>query len=109
MTALLGSSHGDSRIVRKAYFEHPDYVPLLRRAYPLWDELGADIGRPLFVRTGALMIGAVDSAVVTGTLASAQRWGLEHEVLDRRGCRSATRSSGCPPTTSPCSMPTPGS
>ena len=78
----LGASHGDSRIVRKAYFEHPDYVPLLRRAYPLWDELGTDIGQPLFVRTGALMIGAADSAVVTGTLASANRWGLDHEVLD---------------------------
>jgi sarcosine oxidase len=79
----LGSSHGDSRIVRKAYFEHPDYVPLLRRAYPLWDELGTDVGRALFVRTGALMIGAPDSVVVTGTLASARRWGLAHEVLDR--------------------------
>jgi sarcosine oxidase len=79
----LGSSHGDSRIVRMAYFEHPDYVPLLRRAYPLWDQLGADVGQPLFVRTGALMIGAPDSPVVCGTLASAQRWGLEHEVLDR--------------------------
>jgi sarcosine oxidase len=78
----LGSSHGDTRIVRKAYFEHPDYVPLLRRTYPLWDELGAEIGRPLFVRTGALMIGARDSAVVAGTLASAQQWGLPHEMLD---------------------------
>ncbi|MEP7179240.1 MAG: N-methyl-L-tryptophan oxidase [Pseudonocardiales bacterium] len=79
----LGASHGDSRIVRKAYFEHPDYVPLLLRTYRLWDQLGADIGRPLFARTGALMIGAADSAVVTGTLASAQRWGLEHQMLDR--------------------------
>ncbi len=83
----LGSSHGDSRIVRMAYFEHPDYVPLLRRAYPLWDELGADVGQPLFRRTGALMIGAPDSAVVTGTLASVRRWGLEHEVLDRAAMR----------------------
>ncbi|MFN2518400.1 MAG: N-methyl-L-tryptophan oxidase [Jatrophihabitantaceae bacterium] len=78
----LGSSHGDTRIVRTAYFEHPDYVPLLRRAYRLWDELGAAIGRPLLVRTGALMIGAPDSAVVTGTLASAHRWDLAHELLD---------------------------
>jgi sarcosine oxidase len=78
----LGASHGDSRIVRKAYFEHPDYVPLLLRAYPLWDQLGVDIGQPLFTRTGALMIGAADSAVVTGTLTSAQGWGLEHEVID---------------------------
>lgn len=78
----LGSSHGDTRIVRKAYFEHPDYVPLLRRAYPLWDELGAETGRPMFTRTGALMIGAQDSAVVAGTLASADKWGLAHDVLD---------------------------
>jgi sarcosine oxidase len=83
----LGSSHGDTRIVRKAYFEHPDYVPLLQRAYPLWDELDAEIGSPLFVRTGALMIGAGNSAVITGTLASARKWGLAHEVLDARQMR----------------------
>ena len=29
----FGSSHGDSRIIREAYFEHPMYVPILRRAY----------------------------------------------------------------------------
>ncbi|MEP6852283.1 MAG: N-methyl-L-tryptophan oxidase [bacterium] len=79
----LGSSHGDTRIVRMAYFEHPDYVPLLRRSYELWDELGAQVGSPLFVRTGALMIGDERSAVVAGTLASTARWNLPHEVLDR--------------------------
>ena len=36
-----GSSHGRTRIIRQAYYEHPDYVPLLVRAYQLWDELGA--------------------------------------------------------------------
>lgn len=78
-----GSSHGDSRIVRQAYFENPEYVPLLRRAYEHWDQLGAATGSPLLIRTGALMIGAADSPVVTGTLASARRWELPHEVLDR--------------------------
>ncbi|MCW2527759.1 MAG: glycine/D-amino acid oxidase, deaminating [Pseudonocardiales bacterium] len=78
----LGASHGDSRIVRMAYFEKPDYVPLLRRAYQLWDELGADLGHEVFVRTGALMIGAADTAVVAGTLASVRQWELPHEVLD---------------------------
>jgi len=34
-----GSSHGESRIIRKAYFEHPDYVPLLHRTYELWQDL----------------------------------------------------------------------
>jgi sarcosine oxidase len=80
----LGASHGDSRIVRMAYFEKPDYVPLLRRAYELWDELGADVGHELFVRTGALMIGAADTAVVAGTVASVRQWDLPHEVLDHQ-------------------------
>ena len=35
----LGSSHGESRIIRQAYFEDPAYVPLLLRAYELWEGL----------------------------------------------------------------------
>jgi sarcosine oxidase len=77
-----GSSHGDSRIVRMAYFEHPDYVPLLRRAYDGWARLEQVLGRPLIRWTGALMIGRPESAVVAGTLASASTWQLAHEVLD---------------------------
>lgn len=84
----LGSSHGGTRIVRKAYFEKPDYVPLLIRAYQLWDELSAAYGTQLFTRCGALMIGRPDSAVVSGTLASARRWSLPHEVLDSAGLRA---------------------
>ena len=79
----LGSSHGDTRIVRMAYFEAPEYVPLLRRAYELWDDLEADSGQELFVRNGALMIGAADSEVVRGTLASVERHDLPYELLDR--------------------------
>lgn len=78
----LGSSHGGSRIVRKAYFEGPAYVPLLMRAYELWDELSADFGERLFTRCGALMIGAPDSAVVAGALTSARHWNLPHDYLD---------------------------
>ena len=84
----LGSSHGGTRIVRKSYFEKPDYVPLLKRAYQLWDELSAASGTQLFTRCGALMIGAPDSEVVSGTLESARRWGLPHEVLDSTGLRA---------------------
>jgi len=78
----LGSSHGGSRIVRKAYFESPAYVPLLVRAYQLWDELSAQFGEQLLTRCGALMMGARESPVVAGSLASAERWGLPHELLD---------------------------
>ncbi len=78
----LGSSHGGSRIVRKAYYEGPAYVPLLMRSYELWDQLSADFGERLFTRCGALMIGAPDSPVVAGALASARQWGLPHDLLD---------------------------
>lgn len=40
----MGSSHGLSRIIRLAYFEHPSYVPLLRESYRLWRQLEADSG-----------------------------------------------------------------
>ena len=84
----LGSSHGATRVVRKAYFEKPDYVPLLVRAYQLWDELSAAAGSRLFTRCGALMMGRPDSAVVSGTLESARRWSLPHEVLDPAALRA---------------------
>lgn len=79
-----GSSHGASRIVRMAYFEHPDYVPLLRLAYDGWARLEEATGRSLITWTGALMIGRPDGDVVAGTLASAAQWRLAHELLDRR-------------------------
>lgn len=78
----FGSSHGGSRIVRKAYFESPAYVPLLIRTYQLWDELSAEFGEQLFTRCGALMMGDRQSPVVAGALASAERWDLPCELLD---------------------------
>ncbi|HYW30405.1 MAG TPA: N-methyl-L-tryptophan oxidase [Gemmatimonas sp.] len=77
-----GSSHGRSRIIRRAYFEHPLYVPLVQRAYTLWSELEAATGRTLFARTGGLMLGHHESAVVRGALQSARDHALQHELLD---------------------------
>jgi sarcosine oxidase len=77
----LGSWHGESRIIRLAYYEHPDYVPLLRRAYELWESLEREVGTSLLTLSGGLMIGAPQSSVVRGALASAQRHGLEHAML----------------------------
>jgi sarcosine oxidase len=77
-----GSSHGRSRVIRLAYFEHPAYVPLLRRAYELWRKLEQDTGRALLQMTGGLMIGAPDSDVVSGSLRSAREHDLDHAVLD---------------------------
>ncbi|GAA3783298.1 N-methyl-L-tryptophan oxidase [Streptomyces phyllanthi] len=77
----LGSSHGGSRIYRQAYFEDSAYVPLLLRAHELWEKLAVDSGREVFIETGGLMIGRESSAAFAGTLDSARRWDLDHEVL----------------------------
>jgi sarcosine oxidase len=77
-----GSSHGGSRIVRQSYFEDPAYVPLLLRAYELWDALAADSGADVFTRTGGVFLGRPDSLTVAGSLRSAREWGLAHELLD---------------------------
>ena len=77
----FGSSHGDSRIIRETYFEHPLYVPLVQRAHELWRELEAATGNSLMTITGGLMIGPPDGSVVSGTLRSAREHGLPHEIL----------------------------
>jgi sarcosine oxidase len=78
----LGSSHGESRIVRQAYFEGSAYVPLLRRAYELWDQLAVDSGESHKLRTGGLFLGRAGTRVFEGSLASARDWDIAHEVLD---------------------------
>src|SRR5437016_2375555 len=60
-----GSSHGKTRIIRLGYFEHPAYVPLLRRAYELWRELEVRSGRRLMQITGIAEIGPVNGRLVT--------------------------------------------
>lgn len=82
-----GSSHGRSRVIRLAYFEHPAYVPLLRRAYELWRTLESRTGRRLLQITGGLMIGSPESEVVAGSLRSALEHGLAHEMLDAAAIR----------------------
>ena len=82
-----GSSHGQSRVIRQAYFEDPAYVPLLLRTYELWRKLEADSGKNLLTITGGLMLGAPDSAVVSGSHRSAKQHGLPHELLDAREIR----------------------
>lgn len=76
-----GSTHGRTRIIREAYFEHPLYVPLVRRAYELWDELERESERTLFHRTGGLMIGPADGAIVDGSRRSAVEQDVPHEML----------------------------
>jgi sarcosine oxidase len=77
----FGSSHGQTRIIREAYFEHPLYVPLVRRAYQRWAELERECGRRLLRQTGGAMIGPPDGSLVMGAQRSAQTHELPHELL----------------------------
>lgn len=92
-----GDTTGRTRIYRQAYFEHPNYVPLLKRSLALWIELNAYYRsnvRPTLVNCdglsdsplnllelcGGIMIGRPDSEVITGTLQSIRAHSLPHEI-----------------------------
>lgn len=83
-----GSSHGDTRIIRKAYFECPDYVPLAVRSYELWSELEAATHQKLFTKTGLLSIGKPDCVLMAGTRRSADEHQLWLENLTTDDVRS---------------------
>ncbi len=82
-----GSSHGKTRIIREAYFESPEYVPLVQRAYVLWEELAERTGRTLLRVTGGISLGRPESPFITGARESALRHGLAHELLDAAEAR----------------------
>jgi sarcosine oxidase len=85
----LASHHGASRIIRETAFEHPLYVPLVRRAYELWSALGSAAPRQdLLIPTGALYAGVPQASVVTGSRRSAREHGVPCDELTAAGIRS---------------------
>jgi sarcosine oxidase len=84
----LGASSGRSRIIRKAYFEHPAYVPLLVRAYELWHELERSTGTRVLDLVGLLLVGAPESATLTGALRSAREHDLPLDTLTSADIRA---------------------
>jgi len=77
----LGSSAGTTRIFRFAYFEHPSYVPLMRRSFDRWQALELDFGERLLSVTGGLDIGMPSGRVVSGAKEACRTHRLAHEVL----------------------------
>ena len=83
----MGSSHGETRIIREAYFEDPRYVPLVQRAYERWADLEQQTGARLFQQTGGLMLGYPDGALISGARLSAELHRLPHDLLDAAAVR----------------------
>src|SRR5438876_4489379 len=77
----MGSSHGQPRIIRSAYYEGPGYVPLVREAFELWRALQRASEESLLTMTVALMIGPPDSELVSGSLLSARAWAPDPAVI----------------------------
>src|SRR6266566_9519305 len=87
----FGSTHGESRIIRTAYFEGSFYVPLLEEAFAMWRELESVSGSQLLRMTGALYIGSASSEAVVGAQQSAKEHGLDIDVLSAAELRKRYR------------------
>src|SRR5438552_3344146 len=77
----FGSSHGQTRVIRKAYYEHPSYVPLVRRAFERWYELEQVTATHLLTECACLNVGPPGGGLVTGVRCSAQEHRLAVEEL----------------------------
>lgn len=78
----MGEHHGRVRMFRTTYYEHPAYVPWLRRSLRGWQELGRHAGSTLLELTGALYLGPEEGELVSGCLRAAREHALDHLVLD---------------------------
>lgn len=78
-----GSHAGQSRIIRKAYYEHPDYVPLLQRAYQNWKQLEGSTGTQVYFPTGLFYAGKPDQVLIKGVRESATKYNLKVESLSK--------------------------
>jgi sarcosine oxidase len=82
ITHELGSHTGQSRLIRKAYFEHPDYVPLLNNAYHNWKELETETGEEVYFQTGLLYFGKPGNEMMEGVRSSASLFNIPLDDLN---------------------------
>lgn len=76
-----GSSHGETRLIRKAYFEHPDYVSLLHSSYDEWEQMQEESDQMLFAKNGLLLAGQSDSMLIRGLESCYSQHDLPHDIL----------------------------
>lgn len=84
----LSSHAGQSRIIRKAYFENPDYVPLLEKAYQNWKHLENISGMQVYVKTGLLYFAKSDHWLMKGVHESAAQYNIKLDTLGARDMKA---------------------
>lgn len=77
----LGASHGATRLIRQAYFEHPDYVPLLKEVYGIWERIEREFGRRLFHKNGLVIYGPPDHVIMAGVQRASREHGIPLETM----------------------------
>jgi sarcosine oxidase len=82
LTHTYGSSHGATRIFRRAYWEGDKYLSLLNKAHQYWMELQETSNKHLIIRTGGIFIGSSASGIVTGSQSTALAGDIPHEIWD---------------------------
>ncbi|MES2646496.1 MAG: N-methyl-L-tryptophan oxidase [Bacteroidota bacterium] len=78
----LSSHTGQSRLIRKAYFEHPAYVPLLQKAYENWAHLENISNEKVYHETGLLYFGKAGSKLINGIHESASKYQIQLDTID---------------------------
>lgn len=90
------SHHGSTRMMRLSYYEHPNYVALLKEAWDLWRALEVECGVSLLNKTGALYLGHPNGELIRGTLKAAEQHDLPHQALQGDALRSAFPAFAAP-------------
>jgi len=81
-----GAHSGHTRIIRKAYFEHPDYIPLLKRAYENWAALESMTGEKIYYSTGLLYAAPAGDPLIEQVKASAKQYAIPLQILSKAEC-----------------------
>lgn len=82
----LGSHAGQSRIIRKAYGEASDYVPLLERAYENWRTLESETGEQVYYETGLVYFGAKSESFLETVKQSSKQYNIPVNQLSETDC-----------------------
>lgn len=91
-----GSTHGETRITRRAIGEGEAYVPLALRSHEIWRELESVTGHALLHEVGSIVISEQDDDVfrpgrtgfIRRTIAAAERYAIPHEILSASEIRN---------------------
>lgn len=83
-----GSSHGQSRITRKAYGRQEHYTIMMKEAFKLWEQLERESSTQLFRQTGMLTMNKEGNEFVDGTIKSLKNHNMTMDIMNSTEAKS---------------------